>query len=259
MYFLSVKRSQPTFLMDLDSDKTILAPGTAGVLLARITRQDGFTGEVQLGVEGLPPGVKATCGRILAGTVDGCIVLQAGPDAKKGAANVRIVGTSTIAGPDGKPIPVSASARPLQEFYSPGGGRNHFPVRMHTVSVGDPLDLLEVKLNVTAVTLKPGESKKIEVDVTRRAGFKGTLTLDVIYQHLDFVYNNSLPPGVTIDAGASQTLLTGEQSKGWIILKAAPDAKPVAKQQVAVMVHSSINFAIKFTYSSEPLLVTITK
>ena len=258
-YFLQVTRSQPGFAMDLDSDKTILAPGTAGVILARITRQDGFSGEVQLGIEGLPPGVKATCGRVLAGGTDGCIVLEAPAGIKQGAANVRVFGTSSAPGLDGKPTPLSVSARPLQEFYSPGGGRNHFPVRMHTVSVGEPLDLLEVKIGPMAVSLKPGESKRVEVVVKRQPGFKGNLTIDAIYQHLDFVYNNSLPPGVTIDAAASQTLLTGEQSKGWITLKAAADAKPVEKQLVAVMVHESINFAIKFTYSGEPLLVTVTK
>jgi hypothetical protein len=64
---------------------------------------------------------------------------------------------------------------------------------------------------------------------------------------------------VTVDAAASQTLLTGAQSKGSIKLKAAPDAKPLENQQVAVMVHESINFAIKFTYAAEPLRITVAK
>jgi hypothetical protein len=258
-YFLKVMRSRPTFVMDTDTDKTILAPGTAGVIHVRLTRKDGFSGEVQLAIEGLPDGIKASCGRILAGGTDGCIILQASADARKTAANVRIYGTSTIPGPDGKPTPLKVTARPLQEFYNPGGGRNHFPVEMHTVSIGDPLDLLEVKISPTALTLKPGESKKVEVVVKRQPDFKGNLTLDVIYQHLDFPYNNSLPPGVTVDKAASQTLLTAGQTKGWITLKAAADAKPVEKQQVAVLVHASINFAIKFTYASEPLWITVGK
>jgi hypothetical protein len=258
-YFLKVRRSQPTFVMDTDTDKTILAPGTAGVIHVRLTRKDGFTGEVQLAIEGLPAGVKASCGRILAGGTDGCIILETASDARKTAANVRIYGTSTVPGADGKPVPLWVTARPLQEFYNPGGGRNHFPVEMHTVSIGDPLDLLEVKISPTSLTLKPGESKKVEVVVKRQPEFKGNLTLDVIYQHLDFPYNNSLPPGVTVDARSSQTLLTGGQTKGWITLKAAADAKPVENQQVAVLVHASINFAIKFTYASEPLRITVAK
>ncbi len=83
-------RSQPTFVMDLDTDKTVLAPGTAGVIHARITRKDGMTGEVQLAIEGLPAGVKAHCGRILDGGTDGCIILQAEAGAPHGAANVRV-------------------------------------------------------------------------------------------------------------------------------------------------------------------------
>ena len=137
--------------------------------------------------------------------------------------------------------------------------RYHYPVEMHTVSIGEPLDLEWVKISTSALTLKPGESKKVEVEVKRRPGFKNNLTLDVIYQHLEFNYNNSLPPGVTVDGAASLTVLTGEVSKGWITLRAAPDAKPVENQQVALMVHVSINFAIKFTYASEPLHLTIAK
>lgn len=255
-YFLQVTRSQPTFVMDLDTDKTNLAPGTGGVIHVRLTRKDGFDGEVTLSVDGLPAGVQATCGRISAGRTDGCIVLQAAPDARRGNANVRVFGTATVAG---SPTPLKAQARPLQEFYSPGGGRNHFPVAMHTVAVGDPLDLLAVQISPTEITLKPGESKKVEVTVKRQPDYKGNLTLDVIYQHLDFPYNNPLPAGVTVDGAASQTLLTGEQVKGWITLKAAPDAKPLERQLVGVMVHESVNFAIKFTFAGAPLWVTVTK
>jgi hypothetical protein len=258
-YLLEARLAQPGFVVDLDTDKTNLAPGTAGAILARVTRKEGFEGEVQLSIEGLPPGVQATAGRILAGATDGCIIVQTAADAKRGVANIRVFGTATATGVDGKPTPLKVEARPLQEFYQPGGGRSHVPVTMHTVSVGEPLDLLAVKATPTEVVLKPGESKKIEVTVQRQPDFKGNLTLDVVYQHLDFPYNSSLPPGVTLDGGASQTLLTGEQTKGWITLKAAPDAKPVEKQLVPVMVHESINFAMKFTFVAEPLRVTVVK
>ena len=88
---------------------------------------------MQLGIAGLPAGVTASCGRILAGSKDGCIILQAAGDAKKSAGNAVVFGTSSVPGADGKPTPNSERrvlqvARPLQEFYNPGGGRNHFPV-----------------------------------------------------------------------------------------------------------------------------------
>ena len=81
------------------------------------------------------------------------------------------------------------------------------------------------------------------------------MTLDTVYQHLETIYGSSMPPGVSIDDKASQTLLSGEQSKGHITIKAAPDAKPVNKQLVPVMAHVSINFVMKWTYCGEPLFV----
>lgn len=141
----------------------------------------------------------------------------------------------------------------------PGGGRYHFPADMHTLSIGAPLELRSVKISPMSISLKPGESKKIEVTIERAPGFKGNVTLDTVYQHLGSIYGGSMPPGVTIDDRASQTLLTGEQTKGAIVLKAAPDAKPVDKQQVPIMAHVSINFVMKWTFCGEPLFITVEK
>jgi len=66
VYFLQLTRAESGFGLELDTDKTLLTPGTAGVIFARVTRHNGFAGEVQLAVKGLPPGVTATCGRVLA-------------------------------------------------------------------------------------------------------------------------------------------------------------------------------------------------
>ena len=47
------------------------------------------------------------------------------------------------------------------------------------------------------------------------------MTLDVLYQHLESPFGNSLPKGVTLDGGNSKTLLTGSETRGMITLKAA--------------------------------------
>jgi hypothetical protein len=257
VYFIKAEKSQPHFQLDLDTDKTLLAPGIASVIFARVYREEGFDSEVKLAIDGLPAGVTATCGRILANGTDGCIILKAGPDAAVGAANVHVWGKAINVEKDGKRIESNVTARPLQEFYSPGGGRGRFPVEMHTVSLSEPMDLRGVKISPIALVLKPGESKKVEVTIERSPGFKANVTLDTIYQHLSRVYGNSMPAGVTIDDKASQTLLIGDQTKGSIVFKAAPDAKPVKEQVVPIMAHVSINFAIKATYCGDPLLVTV--
>ncbi len=77
VYFLSVSRSEPYFELYLDTDKTELTPGTGGAIFVNVQRKNGFDGEVQLDVEGLPAGVTADCGRILTGkNQDGCLVLR---------------------------------------------------------------------------------------------------------------------------------------------------------------------------------------
>ena len=259
VYFLKVNRSEPYFMLDLDTDKSLLAPGAGAAIFARVYRKNGFAGDVQLAIEGLPTGVTAQCGKILASGTDGCIVLQAAPDAPHGAANIKITGTATMPAADASqpPLQLSATAYPMQEIYMPGGGRFHYPVEMHTVSVGDVMDIKSVKLSTNTITLKPNESQKIDVTIERQEGFKGNVTLDCLMQHLGGIFGNSLPPGVKIDDKNSQTLLSGEQSQGHITLTAAADAKPVEKQQICVMANVSINFVMKYTYSSEPVKVTV--
>jgi hypothetical protein len=258
-YFLKVTRAEPFFTVDIDTDKTLLAPGINGAIFVRATRKNGFTGDIDLKVEGLPPGVTASLGKIPAAGQDGSILLRAAADAPRGAANLRITATGTHTPAGGKPITYTTDARPLQEIYMPGGGRFHFPVDTHTVSVGDPLDIRSVKIVPNSIILKPGESRKIDITIERAPGFKGNVTLDAVYQHLGGVFANSLPPGVTVDDKASKTLLNGEQTQGHITLKAAPTTAPIANHQSVIMAHVSINFVMKFTYCGEPLLITIAK
>ena len=258
-YFLRTTRATPFFELLLDSDKTQLTPGTSGCLFVRTERRNGFAGAIQLAVENLPAGVTAHCGQILPGGQDGCIIFEAAGNASLAITNAVISGTEiqTAETPNGPPL--SSVARAMQETYMPGGGRNHWPVESHAINVGVASDIRSLTLSTHAVTLKPGGSTKIDITFKRAPGFTTNVTLDLLFRHLGTVYGNSLPAGVTIDSGASKTLITGKESRGVIVLKAAKDAKPVEKQQVPVMANVSINFVMKATYSSKPLLVTVAK
>jgi hypothetical protein len=257
VYYLKLIRSEPYFTLELDTDKTLLTPGAASVIFARASRRNGFAGEVQLAVDGLPPGVTANCGRVLSTGRDGCIILHADPTAKQEAANIRITGRARYSQDKKTPIELTASAQPLQEIYMPGGGRYHYPAEMHTISVSQSPDIKAMKISPSRVTLKPGESKRIDITIERASGFKGNVTLDAVYQHLGSIFGDSLPAGVTVDDKASQTVLSADQSKGFITLKAANTAQPTENQQVALMAHVSINFVMKSTFCGEPLLVTV--
>ncbi len=258
VYFIQVTRSEPYFELYLDTDKTQLTPGTAGAIFVRAERKNGFTGEIQLGVTGLPPGVEAFCGRILADKgQDGCIVLQAAADANLALANITVHGTARHPSEQGDGLSLTATATPYQETYQPGGGRGHWPAEMHTVAIGSRSDILAVTLSEYDVTLKPGETKVLDVKIERAEGFDKNVTLDVTYNHLASIFGNALPLGVKLDASKSKTLLTGSNVEGQIALTAAADAALVENQQICVMANVSLNFVMKATYASRPLRVTI--
>ncbi|MCA9121564.1 MAG: PPC domain-containing protein [Planctomycetaceae bacterium] len=258
VYFVRATRSLPSFDLFVDTDKTQLTPGTGGVIFVRAERKNGFTGEIQLGIEGLPTGVEASCGRILSDKgQDGCVVLTAAADAKMSLANVRISGHATHIFDGGDPLQIEAFALPYQETYQPGGGRGHWPAEMHTISIGESSDILGVALSEYDVRLKPGESKKIDIKIERAEGFDKNVTLDVTYNHLSSVYGDSLPKGVTLDKPKSKTLLTGKTAEGHITLTATKDAAPVERQQICVMANVSLNFVMKATYASKPLFVSV--
>ncbi len=255
VYFLNVTRSEPYFALYADTDKTLLTPGTTGVLYVRADRKNGFDQEIELGVEGLPEGVKADCGRILTGkSLDGCIVFSVDGKAVPQIANIQIVGRaiSKDSAPTSK-----TTAVVYQEIYQPGGGRGHWPVENHVLSIDAPSDITRVQTNAQEIVLKPGQSKELEVNIERAAGFDKNVILEVTFTHLAQVFGSSLPDGITVDANASTTLLTGGATKGKIVLKAASDAKPVARQQFAVMANVSLNFVMKATYGSAPVYITI--
>lgn len=257
VYYLSLEPARPTFELVIDTDKTWLTPGTFSVVFVRAVRKNKFEGAIDLHVDNLPPGVTAHCGRILPGKgIDGCIVLETAADAAPAATNLVITGTAS-AEHNGETLELKATAQPMQEIYMPGGGRSHFVVDMHTAAIGQPADLRGVRLSTTEVTLKPGESVKIDVEIDRAEGFDKNVTLDMLFQHLGGVFANTLPEGVTVDAKQSQTLLTGKAVKGSITLTAAKTAPATEKQLGCIMANIAINFVMKATYSSPPLWVTV--
>ena len=258
VYFVQISRSEPYFSLFVDTDKTPVSPGTTGVVFVRAEKKNGFDREIQLGVSGLPPGVKAHCGRILAGKgIDGCIVFEADGNAQPITQNIIINGTSIESAASSALSQSSAVATVYQETYQPGGGRGHWPVESHVVSVTAPSDLRNVVVSATEITLKPGGSATLDIEIERAEGFDKNVTLEVTYTHLNTIFGNSLPEGVSVDSKASNTLLTNGATKGKIVLKAETNALPVEKQQIVVMANVSLNFVMKATYASRPILISI--
>jgi len=257
VYFLAADWAKPDFTIKCDPSKAMMGPGSRSAHYVQITRLNGFTGPVKAAVSGLPTGVAASPLTIPATMTQGLLVFSAASDAPMDAAMIEITGTAEIT-IDGKVESVTHRAIAVEEIYNPGGGRALFGARMQSVAVTGASDILNVQVKPERLVLKPGEEVKLDVVIKRRQDYDKAVSLDIPLRHLGQIYGNPLPPGVTIVEGKSKTLL-GTGSIGYITLKVDASAPPIDDVPICVLAHVSINFVVKVSYASAPILLTIKK
>jgi hypothetical protein len=243
--------ASPDFTLACDSDLINVGPAGRVPVFVQVTRQNGFAGAVSLGWQGLPAGVVASPLTISPAMTEGVIVVSAAPEVKRAAALVAVEGTGQSSSG-----PIVRRANPLEEIYLPGGGRGRYPVETLALAVTDSSDIA-VEATPHEVVLAPGESAALEVTVKRHARYEQGVNLAVVLQHLGGVHGNPMPPGVTVTESGSKTLLGPKETKGKIILRAAPTAVACDKVPITVMGHVSINFVVKTAYASAPILVSV--
>jgi hypothetical protein len=260
-YFLQVTSSQPYFDLYSDNDLVPLSPGMSNVILVRVARKNGFEGEVQLHATGLPKGVTAFGGKIAPGKTDGCLVLQAAGDAPLNASNITVTGTATHTGSDGTKSQLQTKLTTYMAF--PANRRLHWQHGMHTVAVGRPKEIRSIKLSTTNVTLKPGESKRIDITIERTQEFIESRTpavrFDLTFQYrLNWTFGNALPEGISMDALNSRATIKPGTTTGFIIVTADPDAQPTQRRLISVMANTSRGLPEQI-YSAPPVFLTITE
>ncbi len=255
-YYLEARPARPGIHIDMDSDKSVLAPGVSTPIFIRGFREEGFTGPINLTIEGLPAGVTAICGQIPASGQDACVYLKAAADAVPGScANIRVIGDAQVEGPDGAKL--TAVATPFQELRRDGGARYLVAVDMHTVGIADVLDLKSVSVSEKVLVMKPGETRTVQVKFERTPGFKEPVTITAIhFQHV-WTFGRCLPTSVTVDEAASKLRVVGDEVQGSVVLKVAADAKAAEPRLIPMMANVAVNFSIKMIYCSDPILFSI--
>ena len=104
-------------------------------------RKDGFEGDIELGVENLPPGVITTGLRIPAGKNQGTLLITAAEDAPRGLAIARIYGRGKVDGVESKRDCQTASMS--------------WPVKDHSQEVPAPRLIADVPVSVGGAELIP--------------------------------------------------------------------------------------------------------
>jgi hypothetical protein len=223
-YRVRIAPPQPDFqLIALAADeyrptgKTVLAGGQQAFTVFALGRQF-FGGEINLRVEGLPPGVTAAPQTICGAVRETSLVLSAAKDAATWTGPIRIVGTATIGGKEvvHEAIPASI-VWPIQ----PGTG-------IPTISRVDRSVMLAVRpgapYSLAASLEKPalvqGEKGTLKVKLTRISpDFKTPLTVQAT--------PTELPPGLSVNNNQPITI-AANATDGTLPINVPPNMQPGA-------------------------------
>ena len=188
-YRLLVRQAQPDFalagwavhmtLRNGDraafSKPIALRAGGAMVFEVLAVRRDGFDGDIELAMEGLPPGVSASGLKIPAGKSVGHVVISADSNAKQAHALATMIGRATIDGKDmTRSCRLASMAWPVkdakQEVPSPRLFAN-IPVSVSNAEAS-PLTITSAEEKVWEV--QEGGTLKIPLKAEWRGEFSGT-------------------------------------------------------------------------------------
>lgn len=187
VYRLVIRRAAPDFAlvawalhMELRNgdrnalSKPIALRGGATMALEVVAfRRDGFNGDIDLEMTGLPAGVIAHGLKIPAGQSRGLMLITARPDAPRGYANATFVGRSTIAGQAvTRPCRLASVSWPIPDSW----GEIPSPRLLADVPVsvsGIDLAPLTITAKTPVVEAKVGEKVTIPLVHKRTSDFSG--------------------------------------------------------------------------------------
>ena len=152
-----------------------LRAGDARAFEVVVVRRDGFDDEIEIGMENLPPGVRAAGLKIAKGKTYGHLVISADSDAKRGFSLAKIVGHATINGKSiTRPCRVASMAWPVKDAH----GEIPAPRLMADVPVS-VTDSEQAPVTIAVADkkvfeAKAGETVKIPLKLSWREEFTGT-------------------------------------------------------------------------------------
>jgi hypothetical protein len=139
-------------------------------------RRDGFDGDIELVMEGLPDGVTAQGLKIPAGKTRGIMLVTAHEDAPKGLANVAFYGKSLVGGGEVKrPVQMATMAWPIVDSWG--------EIPRPRLCLGLPISVTGAEFAPVSIAAKEkkvweataGQKLTIPLQHTRRCDFSGSV------------------------------------------------------------------------------------
>ncbi|WP_169972782.1 c-type cytochrome domain-containing protein [Tautonia rosea] len=204
-YHLVAREPHPDFAVTLRTEHPDIPRGGATVIPVNVQRIDGFNAPIDLRVEGLPKGIRATSARVEAGHMTADLLLMADHDAPTfSSAPWQVVAEAARDGSSGELI---------RHDIRPGGNRSSW------ITVTPEPDL-RVSTDRDRVIIRPGDRVELTFRVDRSASFSGRVPIDV----------RNLPHGVRVlNIGLNGVLITESQTERTVFLYAEPWVSPTER------------------------------
>jgi hypothetical protein len=167
---------------DVPISTCVLRPGGACPIKVVALRRDGFNGEIQLSVEGLPPGVTCAATSIAPSSNSVIVYLQASEEAQASYGQVRVSGSAILNGAVvthvARAATVANSSYDTQNKVAEVMSRRARELFVAVIGEASPLSIsMENEGTIEASVLK---KVSIPLKLTHRGEFTGPLALKVV-------------------------------------------------------------------------------
>jgi hypothetical protein len=192
---LALRRPQPDFRLTVNPANPNVPVGGAIPVTVTALRRDGFDAPIEISVEALPAGLKATPARIAPGQSSAVFILTGDENAKLDLA---------------APLKVAGRASGLTRYANPND-------RLALIALMPKPDVM-VTAETAEVTLEPGATAQVKLAIARQNGFIGRVPVQV----------RNLPPGVRVrDVGLNGVLINENETERSFTIEALPVAQPI--------------------------------
>ncbi|MGH9402797.1 MAG: hypothetical protein ACRD2P_11900 [Terriglobia bacterium] len=226
-YQLIVRGASPDFTLSASPSNPNIPRGGRMPVEVTADRMLGYQGPIDVKALGLPPGITAGAATIPAGQDSTTVILSASNvmSADFAARPFKIEGRAWLGG------------REVTRTADPGS-----PLRV--VAVMPPPDI-RVAAGPREISLKPGETANVTIQVTRENGFKGRVPCQV----------DNLPPGVrVVNIGLNGVLVHSGESSHAFTLRAEDWAQSVTQP---VYIVGQVESNASTNHASQPILLKV--
>ena len=240
-YRLSIQEPMPDFRLTFTQDRLHIGQGGRIPVTVNVTRLNGFSGAIDLDLQGLPAGVRCLNTPQIPALLPGVVlVLQAEANAVVSGQAFRLLGSAMV----GKKR-VVRSAQALETTLTPENNPVTQPREFPAISVMEGADMV-LNASVESLALVQGETKEIILKITRKAGFNAKIPLSII----------SSPTGLTVTFAPPE--IPEKQSEAKVVIKAAANTL-LGEHFLVLQGRTLLDDNRAYYHAAIPIRLTITK